>query len=199
DPHAPYDPPPEFRGDDPYRGEIAAADAALASLLRAWDSRGGASLVVLTADHGEAFGEHGEVSHSLFVYDTTLHVPLVVRGPGAPPGRRLAAPVGISDLAATVLARVTVPGPGPPGRDLLSSRLEPAPLYAETLSPRLDFGWSDLRSWRDGGYKLIRAPRPELYDVAADPGETHDIYAAEPAMAGQGPSAPAAARPGSGW
>ena len=100
------------------------------------------------------------MSHSLFVYDTTLHVPLILRGEGAAGGRRVATTVGIADVAATVLARVGGAGPSLPGRDLLSPGLEPAPLYAETLAPRLDFGWSDLRSWRDGRYSssALRAP-----------------------------------------
>ena len=178
DPHAPYDPPAAFRGADPYRGEIASADAALGALLQAWYGRSGASYVAVTSDHGEAFGEHGEESHSLFVYDATLHVPLVLRGPDLP-ARRETAPVGLDDLAATLLARVPGDGPALPGRDLTRST-EARALYAETLAPRLEFGWSDLRAWRDGRYKLVRAPRPELYDVEADPGETRDLAASDP-------------------
>ncbi len=191
DPHAPYDPPPDFRGaPDPYRGEIAFTDRSLGPLFAAWDARPGPSFIALTADHGEAFGEHGEESHSLFVYDTTLHVPFVLRGPGLAAGRRIAGSVGLVDVAATLLARVDAmaplpgasPPPGIPGRDLLDDRGDAAPLYAETLSPRLDFGWSDLRAWRDGRYKYVRAPRPELFDVEADPGETKDLSAREPAV-----------------
>jgi choline-sulfatase len=178
DPHAPYDPPAAYRGADPYRGEIAATDAALGELVEAWDARPGASYVAVTSDHGEAFGEHGEESHSLFVYDVTLHVPLVLRGPGVR-ARREPAAVGLEDLAATLLARVPGAGPTLPGRDLTEG-VAPRPLYAETLAPRLEFGWSDLRAWRDGRYKLVRAPRPELYDVAADPGETRDLAASDP-------------------
>jgi arylsulfatase A-like enzyme len=181
DPHAPYDPPPAYAGPDPYRGEIAAADAALGGLLEAWDARPGSSFVAVTADHGEAFGEHGEESHSLFVYDTTLHVPLVLRGGGVGP-RREARPVGLVDVAATLLTRVGGEGPSLPGLDL-TALASPRPLYAETLAPRLDFGWSDLRSWRDGRYKLIRAPRPELFDVESDPGERRDLARAEPRRA----------------
>jgi choline-sulfatase len=185
DPHAPYDPPVVLPGLDPYRGEIAATDAALATLLAAWNARPEPSLVVLTADHGEAFGEHGEESHSLFVYDTTLRVPLVVRGPGWQPGRRVATAVGLGDIAATIVDAVGPGGPTLPGRSLARS-LDGAPadpLYAETLAPRLDFGWSDLRAWRDGRYKYVRAPRPELYDVQADPGETRNVVAEHPDVA----------------
>jgi choline-sulfatase len=170
DPHAPYDPPAPFAGGDGYRGEIAAVDAALGPLLADWEARGPA-LTVVTADHGEAFGEHGEESHSLFVYDTTLHVPLLVRGPGLAP-RRAPGPVSLADVGATVLAAVGAEGL--PGRDLLKDGAA-EPLYAETLAPRLEFGWSDLRSLRDGRLKYVRAPRAELYDVEADPGETRDL------------------------
>ncbi len=186
DPHAPYDPPPAFRGQDPYRGEIAFVDSALGPLLAAWDDRPGPTVVVFTSDHGEAFGEHGEESHSLFVYDTTLRVPLIVRGGGVPAGRRVTAPVGLVDIAATIadLAGVAEPLPGSSLRRRWSaSPPAPAPLYAETMAPRLDFGWSDLRAWREGPYKYVRAPRPELFDVAADPGETRDLLGREPERA----------------
>jgi arylsulfatase A-like enzyme len=182
DPHAPYDPPPAFRGPDLYRGEVAAADAAVAALMAAWDARPEPSLVVLAADHGEAFGEHGEESHSLFVYDATLHVPLLVRGPGWTAGGRVSTAVGLTDIAATVLEAVGPGGPILPGHSLrrFVEGAPAEPLYAETLAPRLDFGWSDLRAWRDGRYKYIRAPRPELYDLAADPSESRDVAAAHP-------------------
>jgi arylsulfatase A-like enzyme len=177
DPHAPYQPPSPFADADPYRGEVAAADAALRPLIDAWNARG-SGYVVLVSDHGEAFGEHGEESHSLFVYDTTLHVPLVLRGPGIPAGRRVADRVGITRLAATLLEAAGAPS-RLPGNSLLplarGAAAAPEPLYAETLAPRLDFGWSPLFSWRDGRYKYVRAPRPELYDLEADPGETRDL------------------------
>jgi tetratricopeptide (TPR) repeat protein len=159
---------------------VAAVDAALGALMTAWNARQEPSLVLLTSDHGEAFGEHGEESHSLFVYDTTLRVPLLVRGPGWPAGRRVATPVGLSDIAATLVEAVGPGGATLPGRPLrrLLDAAPAEPLYAETLAPRLDFGWSDLRAWRDGRYKYIRAPRPELYDLQADPEETRNVAGA---------------------
>jgi Flp pilus assembly protein TadD len=184
DPHAPYDPPPAFAGGDPYRGEIAAADAAVGRILEAWDARPETSVVAVTSDHGEAFGEHGEESHSLFVYDVTLHVPLVLAGNGIPAGRRMPAPVALVDLAATLAGLAGAP-PRVPGRSLFEPARSDRPIYAETLAPRLDFGWSELRSIREGRYKLIRAPRPELYDVEADPGETNDLFRAQPETAGR--------------
>jgi arylsulfatase A-like enzyme len=185
DPHAPYDPPPAYRAPDPYRGEVAATDVALGTLMAAWAGRPEPSLVVLTADHGEAFGEHGEESHSLFVYDTTLRVPLLIRGPGWPGGRRVKAAIGLTDLAATVLDAVG-PGLDLPGRSLRRSVEGDPPgdaLYAETLAPRLDFGWSDLRALRANHYKYIRAPRPELYHTDRDPVESRDISAEHPEIA----------------
>lgn len=175
DPHAPYDPSAEFRTDDPYRDEIASTDAAMATLMSAWDARGARGIVVATSDHGEAFGEHGEWSHSLFIYDTTLRVPLLIRSPGLEAGRRSQVRVGITDIAATVLDAAGVTAGFIPGVSLaraLSSDARDRALYAETLAPRLDFGWSDLRSFRDGGFKWIRAPRPELYALDDDPEET---------------------------
>lgn len=182
DPHAPYDPPEAFRTDDPYRDEIASADASLGRLISAWDARAGKSLVVVTSDHGEAFGEHGEWSHSLFVYDTTLHVPLIVRGSGFDPGRRSQVSVSLVDIAAT-LAEFTGSSGAIPGVSLTSALKPEAvgrPLYAETMSPRLDFGWSELRSWREDGFKWIRAPRPELFSLAEDRGEETNLASTDP-------------------
>jgi arylsulfatase A-like enzyme len=183
DPHAPYDPPPEFRTDDPYRDEIASADAAVATLLSAWDARGGRGIVVATSDHGEAFGEHGEWSHSLFVYDTTLHVPLLVRAPGFDPGKRSRTTVGLADIAATIVEAAGAKSGSIPGVSLSGALVAGARdrgLYAETLAPRLDFGWSDLRAWREDGFKWIRAPKPELYAVGDDTAEEKNLVAEDP-------------------
>jgi tetratricopeptide (TPR) repeat protein len=186
DPHAPYDPPEGYRAADAYRGEVAFADAMLGRLLRAWDARPGPSVVALTSDHGEAFGEHGEESHGLFVYDTTLRVPLVLRGPGLPAGRRVGARVSLADLPATLASLAGAEAIE--GRSLArfaggAGEGAAEPLYAETLAPRLDFGWSELRSFQEGRYKYIRAPRPELYDLAADPGEARNLAAEIPDVA----------------
>jgi arylsulfatase A-like enzyme len=183
DPHAPYDPPPEFRTDDPYRDEIASADAAVSTLMSAWDARGGRSVVVATSDHGEAFGEHGEWSHSLFVYDTTLHVPLLVRAPGFEAGKRSRTSVGLTDIAATIVEAAGLRAGALPGVSLagaLATGARDRALYAETLAPRLDFGWSDLRAWREGGFKWIRAPRPELYSLHGDAAEAKNLAGEDP-------------------
>ena len=163
DPHAPYDPPEGFRGADPYRGEIAFADAMLGRLLAAWDARPGRSVVAVTSDHGEAFGEHGEESHGLFVYDTTLRVPLVLRGAGLPAARRVAGRVSLADVAAT-LAQLAG-AEALPGASLVPGATQgsesPADsLYAETLAPRLDFGWSELRSLAAGSLQVHPGAAP---------------------------------------
>ena len=190
DPHAPYEPPEPYRSryaGRPYDGEVAEADAQLGRLLDALDRLGLAAgtIVAVAADHGEALGDHGEPTHGLLLYEPTLHVPAALRAPGLAP-RRISEPVGLVDLGRTLagLAGVSWPrppegGPAPDGRDLSADlRAGRTPvrvdLYAETEYPRL-FGWSPLAASRRGPLKYIRAPRPELYDLVADPGETRDL------------------------
>lgn len=179
EPHAPYGLPGDTRPvAERYDAEIAEADRQVGRLLAALGPARSETLIVLAADHGEAFGEHGEIGHSLFVYDTTLRVPLVLAGPGMAP-RVIDSPVSLVDVAPTVLARLGVVAPESDGVDLssaLAGGAVPArALYAESFAPRFDFGWSALRAIRADGLKLIAAPRPELYDLAADPGETRDV------------------------
>ncbi|MEZ5417509.1 MAG: sulfatase-like hydrolase/transferase [Vicinamibacterales bacterium] len=178
EPHAPYGDatsgrPMALRYDD----EIAEADRQVGRLLDGLGADRAATLVVVASDHGEAFGEHGEIGHSLFVYDTTLHVPLILQGPGVPAGVDDRA-VSLVDVAPTVLGLLGVAAPEMDGRAFTgpaaaadSGRV----LYAESEAPRLDFGWSPLRAVRLGGLKYILAPAPELYDLEADPGETTDL------------------------
>ena len=190
DPHMTYDPPAGFASafsSRPYDGEIAFADAQLGRLLRALRARWGEAglLVVVTSDHGESFGEHGDRTHSYLVYETTQSVPLLFAGPGIPAGRTVAAPVGLVDVAPTVIALARAkPLPETAGRDLsplfTGQDGAPANTYFETLAPQLDFGWSPLLGLREGSLKYIRAPRPELYDLAADPGEKRSLAAERP-------------------
>lgn len=187
EPHAPYlaDPsrgpagrtlPPAARYDD----EIAEADRQVARLLDGIAWRTGETLTILAGDHGEAFGEHGEVTHSIFLYDTTLRVPLVVAGPGIAPSVSGTA-VSLADVAPTVIDLLGLPSRGLDGASLApllrGGAIGPRDLYAETFAPLLDFGWSPLRSVRSGGVKYIDAPRPELFDTAIDPAEEHDLTA----------------------
>ncbi len=172
EPHAPY-----VSG---YDAEIAEADRQIARLLAALGDRRAKTLIVATADHGEAFGEHGEIGHSMFVYDTTLRVPLVIEGPGIEAGRVIAdRDVGLVDVAPTLAARAGLADFDADGRDLFDAGTGRAH-YAETFAPLLDFGWSPLRSLRSGRWKYIEAPRAELYDVRNDAGEGRNQLEREP-------------------
>jgi arylsulfatase A-like enzyme/Flp pilus assembly protein TadD len=195
DPHDPYDPPEPYASrfaGRPYDGEVAWSDELVGRLRAALEARGllEPALVIVTSDHGEGLDEHGESAHGYFVYESTLRVPLIFRGPGVKPGARLGVTARSVDLVPTALE---VLGLKPPsalqtaGRslapELRGERMDDEPAYAESLLPLLHFGWSDLRVLRDGRWKYIQAPRPELYDLSRDPGETHDLTAAEPARA----------------
>jgi arylsulfatase A-like enzyme/Flp pilus assembly protein TadD len=189
EPHAPYGEAASERNVSArYDDEVATADRAVARLLQALGARADSTLIVLAADHGEAFGEHGEIGHSIFVYDTTLQIPLVIKGPGVPASREVAALVSLVDVAPTALALLGVTGFDADGVSLVTAletgaAISDRVLYAESFAPLLDFGWSPLRSVRDATWKYIAAPRPELYEVADDPGESADLAAKDPQRA----------------
>jgi arylsulfatase A-like enzyme/Flp pilus assembly protein TadD len=212
EPHAPYEPDPA-RGaagrsapaSARYDDEVARADREVGRLLAGLGARVPAALVVVAGDHGEAFGEHGEFAHSVFLYDTTLRVPLIIAGPGVP----AAAPaqdVSLVDVAPTVLDALGLPPRDTDGVSLLplaqGGTMAPRDLYAETFAPLFDFGWSSLRSIRSGPWKYIAAPSPELYDVASDAAELRNSVEREGSRARDlatrvakysGPEPPAAA------
>ena len=178
EPHAPYDPPSPYReqqGGRPYDGEIAAADACVGRVVAAAEARAsGRLLVAATSDHGEALGDHGELTHGFFVYQPTLRVPLILAGAGVRVSRRTA-PARAVDLVPTVLAQLGVSVPaGLDGADLFGPA-RGAEAYAETRYPET-LGWAGLRALRVGALKYIDAPRPELYDLGADPGETRNLF-----------------------
>jgi len=190
DPHQPLQPLPgdSLATPTPYDAEIAAADRGLGALLDALGERDllDDTLVVVTADHGESLGEHGEKTHAIFVYDATLRVPLVFRLPGTiPRGIAYRGPVRHVDVVPTVLSVLGLPGgEETQGTDLLPafrSQVPPPglPQYSESLVAELGFGMAPLQSVRSGGFKLIRAPRPELYDLKQDPGETRSLLPGE--------------------
>ena len=190
EPHAPYGVaaavprrPPQARYDD----EVAEADAQAGRIVEGLGTDRAETLIVATADHGEAFGEHGEIGHSIFVYDTTLQVPLLMAGAGVPAGRTIDGPVSVIDVAPTVLRLLGVGPLDADGVDL-GPAMNGAPLasrdlYAESFAPLLDFGWSPLRAIWSGPWKYIAAPRPELYDLVRDPGETNDVVKRDAARA----------------
>lgn len=192
DPHDPYEPPEPYRAryaDRPYDGEVAWSDELVGRVDAALERTGrrGDTLLVVTSDHGEGLDEHGEAVHGFFVYETTLRVPLLFRGPGVVPGTRVQATARSIDLLPTVLDVLGVAAPAGArlaGRSLAAvlrggPQLPETATYAESLTPRLHYGWSDLRALREGRWKYILAPRPELYDLQDDPGETRNL-ASEP-------------------
>jgi arylsulfatase A-like enzyme/tetratricopeptide (TPR) repeat protein len=193
DPHTPYAPPEplfsEFGRRGPeglYAGEIAFVDQQIDRLL-AWlrdTSLDDRTIVVVVGDHGEALGSHGEGTHGYFIYDWATRVPFIVKTPFDDlRGVRVDAQVSLVDVFPTVLALAGIEaGSATHGRSLVPAmfrrdREEAVYAYAESMAPDLQFGWSPLRSIRSPQFKYIEAPRPELYDLVADPGEATNIYA----------------------
>ena len=186
DPHDPYEPPAPYSQtykDHLYDGEIAYADSALAAFVADLKVHGwyDNSLIIVVGDHGEGLGQHGEDTHGIFLYDTTTHVPLIVKLPANnDAGKVVDAQVRTVDILPTVLDTVGTPAP----QELSGESLVPyfagsdalnRPAIGETDYP-LRFGWSPLRSVRANGHKFIEAPRPEFYDLKSDPGEQQNLY-----------------------
>ncbi len=190
DPHFPYQAAEPFGSrhrDDPYYGEVEAVDAALEPLLKPIleGPRGPRTLVILTSDHGESLGEHGESTHGIFAYEPTLHVPLIFRLPGIR-GREVEALARHVDIVPSVLDALSMdPLKDVPGRSLwplaLGGTAPPGTVsYFESLSSSLNQGWAPLRGLFDGRHKYIDLPLPELYELPSDPGETKNLAAREP-------------------
>lgn len=189
DPHTPYDSPqvdPPI--GDPYDREVAYVDQQLGRLLKGIDAA--STIVAVTSDHGEGLGDHGESDHGYFIYDSTLHVPLIIAGPGISP-RVVTEQVRSIDIAPTLwdVAGVASVGAvdGQSLRSLMNgqTRADVPPSYAESWYPKLHFGWSELRSLRVGEWKHIAAPKPELYDLRVDPGEKKNVIGARGSVAGR--------------
>jgi choline-sulfatase len=194
DPHFPYDPPEPYRSEHSknlYAGEVAYADAQVGRLI-GWLSEAGLldrTLVVLLADHGESLGEHGEYTHGVFLYDSTVHIPMIVAGPGIPSGRMVPQQVRSIDVEPTIADLLGLPaGDKAQGVSLISSLIEGREprsnyCYMETLYPKTSHGWSELRGMRTDEWKLIVAPKPELYRFSDDPDEAKNVIAGHPADA----------------
>src|SRR5262249_24899223 len=174
EPHAPYEGDPSRPVADRYDEEIATVDREVGRLLDALGPHRSSTLVVVAGDHGEAFGGHGEFAHSIFVYDTTPRVPLIVAAPAIAP-RRIADAVTLADIAPTAMRALGFALPNVDGTDLTRALAGEAigarELYAESFAPLVEFGWAPLRSVRSGPWKYIAAPKPELYDVQRDAAE----------------------------
>jgi arylsulfatase A-like enzyme/Flp pilus assembly protein TadD len=198
DPHHPYKPPAPFNKQykaNLYDGEIAFTDTQLARLLRYLKQQQlyQKTLVVLTGDHGEGLGEHGEKTHGFFIYNSTLHVPLIIK---PPQGRKMAANVrteqiSLVDLMPTLLGVLKIPVPPKvQGKNLAENLtaggpLKGSPLYSETYLPRIHFNWSELRGLNVPGFHFIDGPKAELYDLSHDPGELKNLYAEKQGVSGE--------------
>ncbi|MET0552897.1 MAG: sulfatase, partial [Vicinamibacteria bacterium] len=189
DPHTPYEAPEPYRSRFPatqegaYDAEIAFADAQLGRLLGALGARRKDTLIVVAGDHGEMLGERSEQTHGYFIYEPVTRVPLVLAGPGVP-ARVVPDQVRVVDVLPTLLSRLGIPAPAAvQGADLSPlARGERMSLLAHSESwyPRYHYGWSELRSVQDGRFKLIHAPRPELFDLQDDPHEARDLAREQP-------------------
>lgn len=189
EPHDPYEPPEPYRSQypgRPYDGEVAFADALVGDLIAALQERGldESTVIIVTGDHGEGLGDHGETYHGFFIYDSTMRVPLIVKAPGGAAGRVVDEAVSHVDLFPTVAAltgivtpegvqgrnlRPWLEGGEPPGADTEHA------IYSESYYPLLHYGWAPLRALRTARYKFIDAPRQELYDLPADPVEVDNV------------------------
>jgi arylsulfatase A-like enzyme/Flp pilus assembly protein TadD len=194
DPHWPHEAPEPFASEykDSYLSEIAYFDEQFGRLIAALDDLGFAdnTLVILTSDHGEGRGQHGEHTHSTYLYDTTLHVPLLMRLVGQiPAGQVIETQVRLVDIAPTVVDGVRLErSEQMQGESLLPLLADPGrdprwPCYSDTMVPKNSLNYSPLRSLRADGWKYILAPRSELYHVAEDTGEVFNVVVAEPQRA----------------
>ena len=183
EPHTPYTPPEPFRSRyrDAYDGEIAYSDQIVGDFLRFLKEKGlyDDAMIIVTSDHGEGLNDHGEEEHGIFLYREAIQIPLIVKYPGASGrGDTVETPVQLVDLVPSIIeaARLEqIPNVAGAPLQSLDPKAPPRPIYSESYYPRFHFGWSDLHSILVGTDHYIRAPRPELYDLAEDPGEKRNV------------------------
>jgi arylsulfatase A-like enzyme/Flp pilus assembly protein TadD len=203
DAHTPYDPPQPYKtryAKTPYDGEIAYVDSVMGKFFGALKASGhyDDTIVALTADHGESLGAHGENEHGIFVYDETIHVPLLIKlAHGASAGKRIEDRVELADIMPTLLGSVgiAVPekvqgqsllgflAPGTPPGDTAAKLWQDRGAYSTADYGRIAFGWAAPQALRTGKYLFIQAPRRELYEDAVDPHVRHNLATASPAVA----------------
>lgn len=191
EPHAPYTPPQRYADLAPYDGEIAYSDEILGELVATLRSRGwyDTATIVVLSDHGEDLNEHGEEEHGLFLYNSTMHVPMIIKLPGQKnSGRHISAPVQHIDLLPTLASLSRIGAPSLRGRDLSAAlrtgkAIAPQGIYAEALYAHYHFGWSELLSLTDERYRFIEAPKSELYDLDRDFNETTNLLGERPQVA----------------
>jgi arylsulfatase A-like enzyme/Flp pilus assembly protein TadD len=212
DAHDPYDPPEPFKthyASAPYDGEIAYTDSIVGSFVEVLRKHGlyQNSVIAIAADHGEAFGEHGEERHGMFLYDETIHVPLLLKLPAERlGGKRVEERVALAEVAPSLLEAAGIPAPATMQAKSLFPLIEMAkidaakmdaakstvgdkgktperPVYSETNYAHRAFGWSELRSWRTGKYLYVEAPKQELYDQSSDPDAVKNLAPAAKAVA----------------
>jgi arylsulfatase A-like enzyme len=187
DPHTPYAPeePYASRYESPYDAEIAAVDEVVGRLLEELRVLGvyEDAVIILTSDHGEGLGDHGESEHGIFLYRESVQVPLLVRLPGSDrAGESVAVPAQLADVFTTVAELAGLEDTGHEGRSLVSLGAEDSGrrIYSETYFPRFYFGWSELVSVIEGRYQFIESPDPELYDLEADPEQRRNLVSEDP-------------------
>jgi arylsulfatase A-like enzyme/Tfp pilus assembly protein PilF len=195
DPHAPYTAPEPYGSrfaTEPYDGEVAYTDALIGEILDTLAEQGLAdeTVVLVTADHGEALGDHGEPGHGLFLYDATILVPLILRLPdGFAGGQDIPAQVRLTDVAPTLLELTDLAVPesydGASLVPFLVGEGSSRTAYTETFFPRFHFGWQELHALRTDRFKYIMAPQPELYDLQNDPGELDNLISRQADVADQ--------------
>ncbi|MCP3984694.1 MAG: sulfatase-like hydrolase/transferase [bacterium] len=184
DAHATYTPPEPFRSEfakRPYDGEVAFVDFELGRLLDGIETDGKLenTMVAVTSDHGEGLGEHGEASHTYFIYDSDIHVPLILAGPGVPKGVVVDQVVSNAAVAPTVVALADLPALSDADVADLSQLWQggsgPGWAYSESLAGQLDHGWGQLRAVRSSTHHFISAPRSELFDQLTDPHQQQNL------------------------
>jgi arylsulfatase A-like enzyme/Flp pilus assembly protein TadD len=199
DPHFPYHPPEPFNREyssHPYDGEIAFADEQVGRLIKFLREKKlyDRTIIVLCGDHGESLGEHGEKTHGFFIYNATMHVPLIVRLPAPTKTIVITDSASLVDVMPTVLNAMGIDIPAETQGHSLMGEIRgerggrdaaDRVLYGETFLPRIHFNWSELRGSENVKYHFIDAPKPELYDLAQDPGELHNLFIEKSAVAAE--------------